>query len=163
MFHQKAIFFLTYSGLWHFPWRKRSYVRSYKQEWTLKRVRPFITTSSKGTKIKVAQMASLQWKKESEVWSCKENLQKGLSEEAELLGFIEFQLYFVPCLGLYNVTVEISCSPQCDAFFFFFKRILFYFKIMLIFREYNLKWRWRLKTQEAERNVFSQARYKPIL
>lgn len=64
-------------------------------------------------------------KKESEVWSCKENLENGLSEEAELLGFIEFQLYFVPCLGLYNVTVEISCSPQCDAFFLKKNIILF--------------------------------------
>lgn len=46
-------------------------------------------------------MASLQWSKKSKVWSCKENLKRFL-EEAQLLGFIELQLYFVPCLGLYQ-------------------------------------------------------------
>jgi len=57
-------------------------------------------------------------KKESEVWSRKEYLQKGFSEEPQLLPFIDLQLYFVPCLRLCNIMVENSCSSQCDALFF---------------------------------------------
>lgn len=56
--------------------------------------------------------------KNSEVWSCKENLQKGFSEEAELPGFRELQLHFVPYLVLYNFMVEIFVPPGVTLFFF---------------------------------------------
>lgn len=55
--------------------------------------------------------------KKSEVWLYKENLQKGFSEEAELPGFIELQLHFVPCLVLYNFMVGIFVPQSVTLFF----------------------------------------------